>query len=314
MAIQAFGSPDLISVLIAGSNQMQSQLLTGALRRQGAFKVAHCEAQLSECLSAMQAEAANVVLLADGLANDRKKGYGILRGLHSAYPKAVMVVLLEHYDRELVVNALRAGVRGLFCLTLMPFKSLCRCIRSVHQGQYWINAEQTRFVIEALSVPATAHILNSRAPVILTPREEQTVSLVADGLNNRGIARMLQVKENTVKKSLMRIYDKLGVSNRVELVLFALSHWQEIQTNPVSEQEPVKAGRPRTRLTGQLDGTPVATRQGEGDNAHRGILSVFDGCIANSRRPRLSPVTSSTWRISTASRHAPPQQVGEEPD
>ncbi|MBZ5689897.1 MAG: LuxR C-terminal-related transcriptional regulator [Acidobacteriia bacterium] len=62
---------------------------------------------------------------------------------------------------------------------------------------------------------------------MLTPREEQTVHLVTEGLNNREVARELNLKENTVKKSLLRIYDKLGVSNRVELVLYALSHSQE---------------------------------------------------------------------------------------
>ena len=55
-------------------------------------------------------------------------------------------------DRELVVNSLRAGARGLFCLAAMPFKSLCRCITSVHQGQYWTNTEQMRYVIAALSI------------------------------------------------------------------------------------------------------------------------------------------------------------------
>ena len=63
--------------------------------------------------------------------------------------------------------------------------------------------------------------------LVLTPREEQIVNLVTEGLNNREIARELNLKENTVKNSLLRIYDKLGVFNRVELVLYALSHSQE---------------------------------------------------------------------------------------
>ena len=54
---------------------------------------------------------------------------------------------------------------------------------------------------------------------MLTPREDQVVNLVAEGIGNRDIAQQLGIKENTVKKSLMRIYDKVGVSNRVELVL-----------------------------------------------------------------------------------------------
>ena len=220
-------SLNVIRVLVADSNQTQSQLLTDALRRQRTFKVAHCQAKLSDCLSAMQAETADVVLLADGLPDDRAKLYAILRGLHSAHPMSAMVLLLDQYDRELVVDTLRAGARGLFCLALIPFKSLCRCITRVHQGQFWTNTEQMRFVIDALSTPLAQRITKSSWQGVLTSREEQIVSLVAEGLTNRQIGHELKVKENTVKKSLLRIYDKVGVSNRVELVLYALSHRRE---------------------------------------------------------------------------------------
>ena len=228
-------SPEMISVLVADSNQTQSQLLGSALRRQGMFQVTRCRADLSECLSVLEADAADVVLLADGLAQDRQQFYELVRGTHAAHPKAAIVLLLDTYDRELVVNALRAGARGLFCLASLPFKSLCRCIISVHQGQFWTNTEQMRFLVDALSVGPSTHFVNSRGQVVLTPREEQTVNLVAEGLNNREIAGELSVKEGTVKKSLLRIYDKLGVSNRVELVLYALSHRAERASEPASD-------------------------------------------------------------------------------
>ena len=231
--------PDVIRVLVADSNQTQSHLLTGALRRQGTFKVAHSQADLSECLSAMQTETADVVLLADGLADDRAKLYAILRGLHSTHPKVAIVLLLDKYDRELVVDALRAGARGLFCMTVMPFKSLCRCITSVYQGQFWTNTEQMRFVIDALSTAPALRITDSSGHAVLTSREEQTVNLVAEGLSNREIGHELKVKENTVKKSLLRIYDKVGVSNRVELVLYAVSHRQEWTARIDPEEHPI---------------------------------------------------------------------------
>lgn len=227
-------SPETISVLVVDSNQTQSQLLTGALRRQGAFKVAVCEATLADCLSTLESDPAEVILIADGIAKDRERLYELLRGVRTSYPNVAIILLLDHYDRELVVNSLRSGARGLFCLASMPFKSLCRCITSVHQGQYWTNSEQMRFVVDALSVSPSVHVMNSRGQVVLTPREEQTVSLVTEGLNNREIAQQLNLKENTVKKSLLRIYDKVGVSNRVELVLYALSHWQQRSAEPVS--------------------------------------------------------------------------------
>jgi len=227
MSPTAETSPNLIRVLIVDSNQTQSQLLRDALRRQGTFKVAHCQGKLSECLSAMQAESADVVLLANGLADDRSKLCELLRGLHSTHPKTAMVLLLDQYNRELVVDTLRSGARGLFCMTLMPFKSLCRCITSVYEGQYWTNAEQMRFIIDALSTAPALRVANSNGHAVLTVREAQTVGLVAEGLTNREIGHELKIKENTVKKSLLRIYEKTGVSNRVELVLYALGHQQE---------------------------------------------------------------------------------------
>ena len=172
-------SPEVVSVLVADSNQTQSQLLCGALRRQGAFKVASCQSELSECLSILEADPADVLLLADGITDHRERLYELLRGVHSGYPNLAIVLLLDNYDRELVVNSLRAGARGLFCLASMPFKSLCRCITSVHQGQYWTNTEQMRYVIDALSIAPSIHLINSRGLVVLTPREEQTVHLVS---------------------------------------------------------------------------------------------------------------------------------------
>ena len=217
---------EIISVLVADSNQTQSQLLCGALRRQGTFRVASSRAELSACLSVLERGLADVLLLADGATDDRDRLYELLRGVHSGYSNLATILLLDDYDRELVVNSFRAGARGLFCLASMPFKSLCRCITSVHQGQYWADTEQMRYLIDALSIGPSVRLINSRGQVVLTPREEETVSLVTEGLNNREIARALNLKENTVKKSLMRIYEKLGVSNRVELVLYALSHSQ----------------------------------------------------------------------------------------
>ena len=71
-----------------------------------------------------------------------------------------------------------------------------------------------------------AHLagVDSTGRSLLTPREEQVVALVADGLTNRGVACELGLSEHTIKKYLLRIFDKVGISSRVELVLYALSH------------------------------------------------------------------------------------------
>ncbi len=144
--------------------------------------------------------------------------------MHLAYPEVAKIFLLDTYDREVVVNAFRSGARGLFCFSQYPFRMLCKCIQSVHQGQVWANSEQLQYLVEGLSQVPSLHMVNSRGVRLLSPREEQVVALVADGLSNREVARELCLSEHTVKKYLFRIFDKLGISSRVELVLYALSH------------------------------------------------------------------------------------------
>ena len=214
---------EVVRVLVADSNQTQSQLLSSALRRQPGLRVTSCRGELSETLRALGEIPADIVLLGDG-PTEHEDLIQTLRTLRANHADVGLVLLLDTYDRNLVVNALRAGARGLFCRAHQPFRALCRCISVVHQGQYWANTEQMGFVIDALSSPLSVRVVNAKGKGLLTPREEQVVNLVAEGIGNREIAQQLGIRENTVKKSLLRIYDKLGVSNRVELVLYALSH------------------------------------------------------------------------------------------
>ena len=212
-----------IRVLLADSNQTQAQLLSSALRRQPGLNVACCGSDLSNCLQALRSTQVDAVLLGDS-PTDHIHLIDTLRGLHTTHPHVGLILLFDSYDRTLIVDAIRAGARGLFCRASQPFRALCRCISVVHQGQLWANTEQIGFLIEALNSARPTHVINAKGEGLLTPREDQVVGLVAEGIGNREIAQELGVKENTVKKSLLRIYDKIGVSNRVELVLYAITH------------------------------------------------------------------------------------------
>jgi DNA-binding NarL/FixJ family response regulator len=230
-------SRDVIRVLVADSNQTQSQLLSSALRRQPGMKITCCRGGLSDCLQALGSSPADVVLLGDG-PSDHNQVIQALRTLHANHPSAGLILLLDTYDRQLVVNAMRAGARGLFCRACQPFRALCRCILVVHQGQFWANTEQMGYVIDALTSTPPARVIGANGAGLLTAREDQVVNLVAEGIGNRETAEQLGIKENTVKKSLLRIYDKLGVSNRVELVLYALTHRGSGQTDLVRPAKP----------------------------------------------------------------------------
>jgi len=213
-----FAAPSkTIAVLVADSNHMQSQLLVSALRRRPEFRVSRCESKANAILAALVDKPIDVVLM------NAKHDLAVARNLQLSHPQIAKILLIETSDRNTVVNAFRAGVRGLFSFSDSPFRMLCKCIQCVHQGQLWASNEQLEYLIETITQVPSLRVVNSSGFKLLTPREEQVVALVADGLSNRDIARELGLSEHTVKKYLFRIFDKVGVSNRVELVLYAVT-------------------------------------------------------------------------------------------
>ena len=219
-----------VRVLVAESGMIQSLLLARALRARRNFQVSTVALEVSAIRQFMQSSRADVVLL----AGNQALNFGLLRWLHVSHPSVAPVLLVDSYDRELVVNAFRARVRGLFLFNQAPFRMLCKCINAVAGGEIWINSQQMHYVLEALSEVDTLRVVNSSGKSLLTPREEQVVALVADGLTNREAAHELGISEHTVKKYLLRIFDKLGISTRVELVLYAVSHGEKRQAEWMS--------------------------------------------------------------------------------
>jgi DNA-binding NarL/FixJ family response regulator len=213
-----------IGVLIADSNRMQAQLLTGALRRRPEFRVRHCLMDTVSILQAMTAGLPAVALLSLSQPSNLGETIMTLRRFHLAHREVPKVLLVNSFDRELVVSAFRSGARGIFTITDSNLRDLCKCLLAVADGQIWTTNEQLNYLIELISEVPSLRVLNAGGKPLLTPREEQVVALVAEGLGNRQIARELNLSEHTVKKYLFRIFEKLGISTRVELVLYAVNH------------------------------------------------------------------------------------------
>jgi DNA-binding NarL/FixJ family response regulator len=212
-----------INVLVADSNQLQAQLLTTALRRRPDFKLTACALEADAILQALQPAPTGVILVNPN-SQDDGDSLAVVRRIHLSYPGIPVILLLESYDRETVVNAFRSGVRGLFCFAESSLRLLCKCIQAVCRGQVWANSQQVNYLLDLVCQVPALRVVNSVGRNLLTPREEQVVALVAEGLSNRDISRELNLSEHTIKKYLFRIYDKIGVSNRVELVLYAVAH------------------------------------------------------------------------------------------
>jgi DNA-binding NarL/FixJ family response regulator len=216
--------PDIsqsIRVLAADSTRMNSQLLANALVRDKKFQLLECELTAASVLAAASAQKAAVVLLSPRLEENSSLGFQVTRQLLAAHPQIRVVMLLDAPDRNSVVEAFRAGARGVFCRT-ESLKSLSKCIRCVHDGQVWANSNELRFLLDALSQAMSTRIVGAPG-VSLSKRERDVVQCVSEGLSNREIAHRLSLTEHTVKNYLFRIFDKLGVSSRVEVVLYAFN-------------------------------------------------------------------------------------------
>ena len=252
----------LIRVLAADSTRMNSQMLADVLARDKRFQVLAAQLSASAILAVAQSEKLDVVLLSPVLEDDPVKGFQLARELRAAHPSTRVVMLLDRSERSSAVEAFRAGASGIFCRS-ESLKFLPRCIACVHAGQVWANSHELKYLLDALSQAMPARqALNASDVSILSKREQDVVRGVADGLSNREIANHLHLTEHTVKNYLFRIFDKLGVSSRVEVVLFAfglsgavpqLSAAKNLRTQP-------SAGNTSSRRK-----APVPTRRQHGD-------------------------------------------------
>jgi DNA-binding NarL/FixJ family response regulator len=240
-AASSAATTDAINVLVADSNRMQAQLLTSALRRHAEFHVTVCSMDATAILHAVTSKPPRVVLLSLSAHVDVAETVLTLHRFHLSHPRIPKVLLVDSCDRELAVSAFRSGARGIFSINEASLRLLCRCLLRVAAGQVWANTEQLNYLIDLISDPPSLRVLNARGNSLLTPREEQVVALVAEGMGNRQIARQLNLSEHTVKKYLFRIFEKLGVSSRVELVLYAVNNgdprsaeWPAGMTRPTS--------------------------------------------------------------------------------
>ena len=218
-----------ISVIVAQPSPMASELLSAALNQHRKhFRVVATVSSSQELLKQVAEHHPQIALINMSLEDGPTSGLRALRELRARNGATRAVVLMDSPDRGKVVDAFSAGARGVVCET-SSLRLLCKCLRCVHAGQTWADSTQLEWVCDALWEREPARIVSAKGIPLLTKREEQIVYLVAEGLPNLEISAKLGVSEHTVKNHLFRIYEKLGISNRVELVLYALSKRQSLR-------------------------------------------------------------------------------------
>jgi len=217
-----------IRVAVADATRMNSQLIVGALNRcHSNFDVQALTSNSLTAFGELQSYRPDVAVISARLEDGPLTGFNILHQLRASELNAPTVMLLDSTERDLVVDAFRGGARGVYCRGY-SFNALPKCIRKVHEGQIWVSNLELEFLLELVISLRPLKVQQTGGMARLTPRERDVVHLVAEGMRNQEIATKLNLSEHTVRNYLIRIFDKLGISSRVELVLYAFSGVEEM--------------------------------------------------------------------------------------
>jgi len=245
---------------------MAGELLANALSRHARFEVVGNATGADEVLEIVQSKTVDVALISAALSDGPASGFSLARRLRECAPDLKPIMLLENPESCLVVDAFRVGAKGVFYPSTSTFKELVRCVDRVHEGHIWANCDQLRDVMAAFASLAPMKVVNSDGMRLLTKKEEMVVRLAADGLLNRNIADEMKISEHTVKNHMFHIFEKLGVSSRVELVLYAVSTSKRIQFSVRNESDEEQS--------------PSLASLKDGANAAR-IAQAMGGYVAN---------------------------------
>jgi two-component system, NarL family, nitrate/nitrite response regulator NarL len=211
-----------IRIVIADERPIFRDGLRALLKSTPGFNVVGEAVDKETLLSLALERKPDVVLLDMGMAQNDEMA--ILNGL-AAVDKPVRTLLFtQEAQKSEVLRVLQLGARGVI-LKGSTTKMLLDGIRKVVDGQYWIGEESVVSLVEAMRDLAPASSARAARPKFgLTHRELEIISTVVSGYSNSDIASNFALSEHTVKHHLSRVFDKLGVSNRLELALFAVNH------------------------------------------------------------------------------------------
>jgi DNA-binding NarL/FixJ family response regulator len=162
------------------------------------------------------------ILLLD-LSMPRMPGLEAMRAIMSGSPRVKILLLTATISTQQIIEALQIGARGIVTKDAL-IDQLTNAIDAVMQGDYWINGQRVVNLVGALHELMQKAAVPERKTYGLTPRELEVVGCIVEGCSNRDIAKQFAISEETVKRHLSNIFDKTGVSTRLELALFAIAH------------------------------------------------------------------------------------------
>lgn len=211
------------SILFVNVSPMLTELLGSAL---GQYRVGHVvgNAHTADATAlCLRTQKPDVALVGSQKGAGKLTGLSFVEQIAALAPQTRQIVLDHGEATKDAALFLRSGARGILCESDLTLPVLVKCIQRVASGQIWANTEQIEQLITMPSAPRHLRVNNALGDAILSRREEEVLYLVAEGLSNRELADRLKLSEHTVKNHIFRMFNKLGVSSRMEAVMYAMS-------------------------------------------------------------------------------------------
>jgi two-component system, NarL family, nitrate/nitrite response regulator NarL len=211
-----------LRVLLVDDHALFRNALRKLLEIEPGFELAGEAASAREALELVKKANPDVVLL--DLSMPQESGMEVLRRMTDVGHPAKVILLVASIERSEIIECLRLGARGVV-LKDSASQTLYKSIRTVMQGQYWIDHNCVADLVQLVRTMRVPGMNATQAPKFgLTARESEILATVVDGYTNKDMAKKFGISEQTVKHHLTSIFEKVGVSNRLELALFAMNN------------------------------------------------------------------------------------------
>ncbi len=216
---EASGAGPLIRVILADTQAIFRAGLRKIFALEDDIRVVGQAETLPQTQSAISKFSADVLIFEAALTpNPVETVTELLRQA----PQLKIVVVTPESDEQLTLDLFRRGAHGILSREVEP-EVLVQCLRKVAAGEPWLDSQAIHWVMDAFR-GHTLRPSGARPKVQLTPKETLIVSCVTQGMKNKEIAARVGTTEQVVKNYLRKVYDKLGVADRLELALYCLSH------------------------------------------------------------------------------------------
>ena len=224
--------PGTIRIILADSQAIYRVGIRKVFGLEDDLRVVAQADSIDNLRSAVERFPTDIVLMEGSLLNGTAN---VIPDLLRIAPDVRLIVQAVSADENHTVELYRRGVRGIISRSISP-DLLVRCVRRIAAGETWIDNQSVNWVIEAYRAQAAA-LVTPRTQPRLSPKELAIITCITQGKRNKEIAFQLGTTEQVIKNYLRKIYDKLGVSDRLELALYCLHH-QILKSETVAAEVP----------------------------------------------------------------------------